>query len=118
MTPGAILSIGRVLFDSIFPSPSIGWPRGLTTLPKKPSPTGISTIFFVLVTISSSLMLESSPKITTPTESSSNDKIIPKILLGNITSSESIAFFKPLTTATPSPTLITVPVSNNSILFS
>ena len=77
ITPGAILSIGLEPSLLIGPSPSIGIPSGLTTLPKKPSPTGISTILLVLVTISSYLIWLSSPKITTPTLSSSSDKTIP-----------------------------------------
>ena len=68
--PGAIVSIKRVSLVAIGPLPSIGFPRGSTTLPSSPSPTGISAIRFVRLTSSPSLMVRSLPNITTPTLSS------------------------------------------------
>ena len=75
--PGALTSI---LLDSLLwigPLPSIGFPRASTTLPNKPLPTGTSTIFCVLLTVSPSLIPLSSPKITIPTLSSSRLSAIP-----------------------------------------
>src|SRR6188768_419108 len=54
MTPGAIRSIGRVLFVSIGPLPSIGSPSGFTTRPMSASPTGTWTMRPVVLTWSPS----------------------------------------------------------------
>ena len=40
MTPGAWISRRRVSSVLMAPLPSMGWPRGLTTRPSRPSPTG------------------------------------------------------------------------------
>ena len=76
--PGALIStLFRSAFLSIGPFPSIGFPNPSTTRPNKDFPTATSTIEPVLLTISPSLIFESSPKITTPTFSVSRFKAIP-----------------------------------------
>ena len=78
MIPGALTStlVFLTLLSSA-PFPSIGFPKPSTTLPKSSFPTGVSTIFPVLLTTSPSLMFLSSPKITTPTFSLSKLRAIP-----------------------------------------
>ena len=65
--PGAFTSKRLFSFDFISPLPSIGFPKPSTTLPNKDFPIGNSRIFFVLLTVSPSLIFLSSPKITAPT---------------------------------------------------
>ena len=66
-TEGGRDSIGRVFFVTIGPLPSSGSPSGLMTRPFKASPTGTCAILPVRLTWSPSLMLRSSPRMTTPT---------------------------------------------------
>ena len=70
---------------------------GLTILPIKASPTGTEAILPVVFTVIPSLICVYSPKITTPTLSSSKFKDIPKVPLpsSNSTSSFAITFLKP-----------------------
>ena len=57
--------------------PSIGFPKASTTRPKRPAPTGTSTMEPVLFTISPSLIKRSLPKTTIPTLSASKFKAWP-----------------------------------------
>ena len=75
--PGAFTSTRFLSFADKEPLPSIGFPNPSTTLPKSSFPTGTSTIAFVLLIVSPSLIFLSSPKITTPTLSFSKFKAIP-----------------------------------------
>ena len=93
--PGAFTSTRLFSVDSIGPLPSIGLPSESTTLPNKPFPTGTSTIEPVLFTVSPSLIEESSPKITTPTLSSSRFNAMPLIPPGNSTISPASTLSKP-----------------------
>ena len=93
--PGALTSTRRISEDSIGPFPSIGFPSESTTLPRRPFPTGTSTIEPVLLTVSPSLIDESSPKITTPTLSSSRFNAMPLILPGNSTISPASTLSRP-----------------------
>ena len=95
MIPGAFTSTRLFSEDSIGPFPSIGLPSESTTLPKRPLPTGTSTIEPVLFTVSPSLIDESSPKITTPTLSSSRFNAMPLMFPGNSTISPASTLSKP-----------------------
>ena len=83
--PGALTSIRLLFCDSMFPFPSIGFPSASTTLPSSSLPTGTSTIEFVLLTVSPSLIFASLPNSTTPTLSSSRLRAIPLVPSSNIT---------------------------------
>ena len=52
--PGALTSTYLLYFVFTGPFPSIGFPRASKTLPNISSPTGTSTIYPVLITISPS----------------------------------------------------------------
>ena len=95
--PGATLSIARDLSVIISPLPSIGRPVGLTIRPIRASPTGTEAILPVVLTTIPSLIWVYSPKITTPTLSSSRFNVIPKVPLpsSNSTSSFDITFLNP-----------------------
>ena len=54
ITPGAIFSIGDLLFALIAPALSIGSPSELTTLPNNSLPTGTSRMLPVHFTVSPS----------------------------------------------------------------
>ena len=114
MMPGALTST-RVRWSlSIGPLPSSGLPSGSTTRPSRPLPTGTSTMAPVRLTVSPSLMLRSSPKITTPTLSFSRFNAMPRIPLGNSTISPACTWSRPYTRAIPSPTDSTWPTSATS----
>ncbi len=115
MTPGAILSMGRVLLVLIGPKSSIGVPKEETTLPSKASPTGTSATLFVRLTVSPSLMRALSPKRTAPTLSRLRFMTMPMTSCGKRSNSPSIALLSPKMMAMPSPTLVTVPTSSFSI---
>ena len=85
MIPGALTSTLLLSDELIGPLPSIGLPNASTTLPNNSFPIGTSTIAPVLFTVSPSLISVSSPKITTPTLSSSRFSAIPLISPGNST---------------------------------
>ncbi len=112
--PGAFTSTKRRSVASIGPLPSIGLPRASTTRPRRPLPTGASTIAPERLTVSPSLMSRSSPKITTPTLSTSRLRAIPRIPPGNSTSSPACTLSRPYTRAIPSPTDKTCPISETS----
>ena len=110
--PGATLSIGLVLEQTISPLPSIGTPVGSIILPSKASPTGTEAILPVVLTIVPSFICVYSPSITTPTLSSSRFNAIPRVPLpsSNSTSSDDITSDNPYTFDIPSATSITVPI--------
>ncbi len=113
--PGAFTStllLSNFLSNS--PFPSIGFPKASTTLPNNFFPTGTSTIASVLLTVSPSLIVLSSPKITTPTLSLSKFKAMPFIPVENSTISPARTLSKPYTRAIPSPTESTCPTSETS----
>ena len=114
MMPGAFTSATRRSDASIAPLPSSGLPRPSTTRPKRPMPAGTSTIEFVRLTTSPSLMSRSEPKITTPTLSLSRFNAIPWMLPGNSTISPACTLSRPCTRAIPSPTDNTRPTSATS----
>ena len=95
MIPGALISTLLLSDELIGPFPSIGLPNASTTLPRSSFPIGTSTIAPVLFTVSPSLMSVSSPKITTPTLSSSRLRAIPLISPGNSTISPASILSKP-----------------------
>ena len=115
MTPGALRSIGSVASASMGPLPSMGTPRGLTTRPKRASPTGTSAMRPVRLASSPSRIRVSSPNNTHPTLSASRLRAIPIMPLGNATSSLVCTLPNPCTRATPSPTCCTRPLSYTSI---
>jgi len=85
MMPGAFTSTRRRSVAWIGPLPSIGLPSASTTRPRRPLPTGTSTMAPVRFTRSPSLMSRSSPKITTPTLSLSRLSAMPRMPFGNST---------------------------------
>ena len=95
MIPGALISTLVLSDEFIGPFPSIGFPNASTTLPSSSLPIGTSTIAPVLLTVSPSLMSVSSPKITTPTLSSSRLSAIPFISPGNSTISPASILSRP-----------------------
>src|SRR5688572_8428217 len=115
MMPGALTSTRRRSAASIGPLPSIGLPRPSSSRPRRPLPTGTSTMVSVRRTVSPSLIWESDPKITIPTLSASRFRamplIPPPVPLANSTISPAWTLSSPWTRAIPSPTLSTVPTS-------
>ena len=116
MIPGASDSIGRTSSVNICPSPSIGLPRAFTTLPSIASPTGTLTTFPVLRTTEPSFMSLSLLSIATETQSSSRFCAIPKSPSSNSRSSFAMQLSSPWAFAMPSPTRMTVPTSDCSVL--
>src|SRR5579862_747566 len=116
MMPGAFTSTRRRSAMSVSgPLPSIGLPRGSTTRPNRPLPTGASTISLRRRTSSPSLIALSSPKMTMPTLSRSRFRAMPLTpALGNSTSSPDCTLSRPYTRAMPSPTDSTWPMSETS----
>ena len=114
ITPNALRSIGKWSLESIFPLPSIVWPRGLTTRPRMASPTGTSTTRSVRFARSPSFTFRLSPNRTSPTLSSSRFRAMPNTPFGSSTNSELMTFSSPLTRATPSPISMTSPTSETS----
>ena len=106
--------MGKECSVFIGPLPSIGCPRGFTTLPSIASPTGTSTTRPVLFARSPSFTSRDSPNNTRPTLSSSRFSAMPNTPFGSSTSSELITFSRPETRATPSPTSSTSPTSEIS----
>ena len=93
--PGALTSTIFLSLVFIVPLPSISKPKPSTTLPNNSLPTKVSTILPVLFTISPSLIFLSSPKITTPTLSSSRLRAIPCVLSANSTISPALTSSRP-----------------------
>src|SRR3990167_3570874 len=116
MMPGALTSTRRrSAAPTIGPLPSIGSPRGVTTRPRRPLPTGTSTISERRRTSSPSEMARSSPKMTTPTLSRSRLRAMPFTpAFGNSTISPAWTLSSPNTRAMPSPTDSTWPTSETS----
>ena len=114
ITPRAFRSTGKDSLALIGPFPSMGCPKGFTTLPSISGPTGTSTTLPVRFAKSPSFTRRLSPNNTNPTLSSSKFNAIPKTPLGSSTSSALMTFSKPLTRATPSPTISTSPTSETS----
>merc|ERR1719463_164604 len=77
MIPGAFSSTRRRVLALMGPAPSTGFPRASTTRPNSSSPIGTSTIASVCFTESPSMIVRSSPKITTPTLSVSRLSAMP-----------------------------------------
>ncbi len=112
MIPGALVSTSRRSSKITGPLSSIGLPSPSTTRPSSVLPTGTSTMSPVRFTVSPSRIFRSSPKITTPTLSSSRFSTMPFTPApGNSTSSPCMALLRPKIRAMPSPTLSTWPVS-------
>src|ERR1700744_664571 len=112
MMPGAFTSTRRFSATLVrSPLPSMGLPRGSTTRPSRPLPTGTSTMAPVRLTTSPSLMVASEPKITTPTLSVSRFSAMPLMPPGNSTISPAWTLSRPWTRAMPSPTLSISPTS-------
>src|SRR6185437_138760 len=114
ITPGATFSITSVIFASIGPLPSIGWPSELTTRPMSSGPTGTSRMRPVHLTVSPSLMCSYSPSTTDPTESRSRLSARPNVLPGNSSISPCIALERPWMRQMPSVTDTTVPCVRTS----
>ncbi len=109
ITPGATFSIGYALPAFIAPAPSIGAPSAFTTRPKIASETGTSRILPVALTSSPSLIFEKSPRIITPTVSSSRLSATPASPPAKVTISEDLISERPETLAMPSKTSTTLP---------
>ena len=116
--PGAITSIWRNSLEAMGPLPSMGWPMPSTTRPMMASPTGTSAILLVRLTMSPSRSFESSPMSTAPTFSSSRFRAMPMTPPGNSRSSPDMTLSSPKILAIPSPTVIMVPTSATSTVFS
>ena len=111
MIPGASASTGLLASPNMGPLPSIGSPRGFTTLPKKLSPTGIERTVPVRLTLVPSLMSFLSERIATETVSFSRFWASPTEPSSNSSSSVDMQLRSPYTEAMPSPTNTTVPTS-------
>src|SRR5579871_4166579 len=107
--PGAWISRRRSSVSPIGPCPSIGSPRGLTTRPSSPSPTGTERMRPVERTTWPSSRPSTSPSTTAPIDSSSRLSASPSVPFSNSSSSFTEAWGRPLTRAIPSPTSITRP---------
>mmetsp|Transcript_3790 Transcript_3790/g.9508 ORF Transcript_3790/g.9508 Transcript_3790/m.9508 type:complete len:212 (-) Transcript_3790:9-644(-) len=117
MIPGALTSIRlRCTSPWIGPLPSMGSPRPSITRPSIPSPTGMSIMAPVRLTVSPSLMTRSLPKTTTPTLSFSRFRAMPRRPLSNSTISPACTCCNPCTRAMPSPMARTLPISSSSTL--
>src|SRR5438270_6364419 len=115
MTPGALNSSDRVSDALIGPFPSSGLPRGSTTRPSSPSPTGTLATLPVRRTGSPSRTCCHSPKSAQPTSSSSRLNASPTTPCSRSSISIATAFSRPYTRAMPSPIWSTVPTSERSV---
>ena len=111
-TPAAWSSKARSSLDSMGPKPSIGWPRGLITRPRKFSPTGIERTSPVRLTSSPSERVSKLPSTTTPMESVSRFCATPMTPFGNSSSSFVMQPGSPETWAIPSAAEVTTPTSS------
>ena len=110
-TLGAVRSTGMVRSVTTGPLPSRGRPRGSTTRPTRPSPTGTTIIWPVARTRSPSLTALGSPRMAAPTMSDSRLRARPRMSLPKSRSSLERTLCKPWMLAMPSPTCTTVPTS-------
>src|SRR6478735_3528973 len=113
-TEGAWSSRARVPSFSIGPWPSMGWPSGSTTRPRKPSPTGTERISPVRRTAWPSSMSEPSPRSTAPISRTSRFSAMPRRPFSNSRSSLVMAECRPSTRAMPSPVSETRPTSSRA----
>src|SRR6516165_3564390 len=107
--PGAWTSIRRLSVVATGPLPSMGWPRALTTRPRRASPTGTERIRPVALTDWPSSISLTSPSTTAPIVSSSRLSASPRRPPSNSSSSLTDAPGRPDTRAMPSPTSTMVP---------
>src|SRR6478672_468244 len=114
-TDGACNSRARRSSVSTSPRPSIGWPSGLTTRPRKASPTGTDSTSPVRLTCWPCSIFSKSPRITAPMSCSSRLSATPSTPPGNSSSSCVITEGSPSTCAMPSPASMTVPISSRSV---
>src|SRR5918996_1317985 len=103
------------MISSRWPRPSRGLPRGSTTRPSSPSPTGTLITSPVRLTGSPSFTWFHSPKSAVPTLSSSRLKAMPTTPCSSSSRSRATQFSSPWTRAMPSPTCNTVPTSERSV---
>src|SRR5215212_4300379 len=115
-TEGAWSSRARVSSASMSPWPSRGRPRGSTTRPRKPSPTGTDRTRPVCLTSSPSSIPEASPKTTQPISRMSRLRAMPSSPPGNSSSSRAMVEGIPSTRAMPSPVSVTRPTSSRVTL--
>ena len=113
-TPGALNSAGRVSSVLMSPLPSSGTPSGETMRPSSASPTGISSSWFVRLTVSPSTILSHGPNSTAPTLSDSRLSARPVTSCGSSSISKAMQFSRPWMRAMPSATDRTVPTSVRS----
>src|ERR1035438_9953638 len=92
---------------TISPRPSMGTPSGLTTRPRKLSPTGTERTSPVRLTSWPSSTPEKSPRTTTPIWWASRLSAIPRVSSANCSSSLVIAEGRPSTWAMSSPASVT-----------
>src|SRR5215211_2489041 len=111
-TVGAWSSRALVVSLSMSPLPSSGRPRGSTTRPRKPSPTGTDSTRPVWRTSSPSSIPEASPKTTQPISRTSRLRAMPSRPPGNSSSSRAMVEGMPSTRAMPSPVSVTRPTSS------
>src|SRR5579864_1398212 len=108
--PGAWISMRRICSEATGPLPSMGSPRGFTTRPSNPSPTGMERIRPVDLTPWPSSMCWASPRMTDPMVSSSRLRARPSTPPSNSSSSFTEAWGRPLMRAMPSPTSTIRPI--------
>ena len=118
ITPGASRSRAMNLSVEMGPLSSMGRPSESTTRPIMASPTGTLMMRPVRFTSSPSFNSVYSPRITTPTWSSSRFMAMPATSCGKDRSSPAMTLSSPYTRAMPSPSVITVPVSSTEIFDS
>ncbi len=100
--PGAWTSRRRVSVASMAPLPSIGSPSGLTTRPRRASPTGTDRMRPEARTAWPSSRRSIGPSTTAPIESSSRLRARPTTPPSNSSSSLTAALGRPVTRAMPS----------------
>ena len=94
------------------PRASIGSPSGLTTRPRKASPTGTESTSLVRLTCWPCSIFSKSPRMTAPMLCSSRFNATPSTPPGNSRSSCVMTEGRPSTWAMPSPASMTVPISS------
>ena len=113
ITPGALRSSGiRTVSPLMSPIPSSGVPIGSTTLPTRPSPTGMPAIRPRRRTLIPSFTRSVGPRSTAPTLSTSRFITTALTPLSNSSSSPASALMSPKMRATPSLTVSTLPTSS------
>src|SRR3954465_8451076 len=111
-TDGACPPSGADPGPSISPLPSGGRPRGSTTRPRKPSPTGTERMLPVRRTSWPSSMCWASPRMTQPISRTSRLSAMPSPPPSNSSSSLVMHECRPSTRAMPSPVSVTTPTSS------